>query len=150
MCTFAVYFSSLFHNAKRKKRVTAWKVQCNCGIIYKFLKLREKKPKDANTFNAYRLIWDGQCIQRNGMMKEMLTSLCVADKTSSLSLSFSFFVRACQLLCGVACDRNRQWNGLKSHWLFVAHCAETPSKHLNRTMHSIFSSHSQFLHIDVH
>lgn len=76
-------------NAKMKENTTvqtkrklkcAWKVQCNCGIIYNFESCREKKPnkkKHANTIDeCIPVIWDGQCFQLNGTMKEMHSSLC--------------------------------------------------------------------------
>lgn len=92
--------SYLFMKYKKKEESrSAWwkKVQCNCRIIYKFFQQNygEKKPKDANTTNAYRLIWDGQCIQLNGMMKEMFTSLYAADRLFLLRVPFFLSLYVC-------------------------------------------------------
>lgn len=104
----------------KRKLKCAWKVQCNCGIIYNFESCSEKKPnkkKHANTIDeCIPVIWDGQCFQLNGTMKEMHSSLC----SRLMVFRFRFWsYQYCVFGNGLQSNRRVKW--IKNHWLFPVH-----------------------------
>lgn len=132
---YSLNFCEVRRAGRKECMCNAWKVQCNCGIIYNFCFVEAKRRKEAEWeenmqirwMNAYRAIWDGQCFQRNGTMKEMLSSLWVAD-----IVVFSFSL----LLVLLAIESPSEMD-LKAIDCFPVHCEQHQS-HLNRNASRFF------------